>query len=435
MELRSYHEVQVGRDVFFVDTKYVNLRPIGGGSYGFVCSATDQSKGEKVAIKKIANVFHDLVDAKRILREIKLLRHFKHHENIIAVKDIITFPPNTIDFKDVYIITNLMESDLDRIISSSQPLSDQHFQYFLYQIFRGLKFIHSASVLHRDLKPSNLLVNANCDLAICDFGLARGIDAHGDSPLTEYVQTRWYRAPELLCEMTSYDQQIDVWSVGCIFAEMLRRKPFFRGETPQHQLETIVSVIGLPSQDLMEQIPQEAIAKAIYSGAECKPYPFKSYFPHNCSPVALDLLQRMLVFDPRERCTISEALEHEYLADLHRQMEEPLCDGVFDFEFERQVEAGVDIPKGDLQVMMFTEMQELLSGHETAGSSARADDASYRGVENVGMGGGGGGGGLTSPFAGGAAEMRAEGKDDGEGKFMEEDGMETARDYAEEDRR
>ena len=95
----------------------------------------------------------------------------------------------------------------------------------------------------------------------------------------------------------------------------------------------------------------------------------------------------------------------------------------------------MDIPKGDLQVMMFTEMQELLSGHETAGSGARADDASYRGVENVGMGGGGGGGGLTSPFAGGAAEMRAEGKDDGEGKYMEEDGMETARDYAEEDRR
>lgn len=96
----------------------------------------------------------------------------------------------------------------------------------------------------------------------------------------------------------------------------------------------------------------------------------------------------------------------------------------------------MDIPKGDLQVMMFTEMQELLSGHETAGSGARAHDASFRSVEDVVMdGGSGGGGGLTSPFAGGAAEMRAEGKDDGEGKYMDEDGMETARDYAEEDRR
>lgn len=96
-------------------------------------------------------------------------------------------PPNTTDFKDVYIITNLMESDLDRIIASSQPLTDQHFQYFLYQIFRGLKFIHSANVLHRDLKPSNLLVNANCDLAICDFGLARGVDTMTVDALTECV--------------------------------------------------------------------------------------------------------------------------------------------------------------------------------------------------------------------------------------------------------
>ena len=148
----------MSRDVFFVDVRYTNLRPIGGGSYGFVCSADDTLTGEKVhhtylawqavlwsqgfparvqvAIKKVANVFHDLIDAKRILREIKLLRHFRQHENIIAVKDIICVPPNTIDFKDVYIITNLMESDLDRIISSSQGLSDQHFQYFLYQIFR-----------------------------------------------------------------------------------------------------------------------------------------------------------------------------------------------------------------------------------------------------------------------------------------------------------
>uniref|UniRef100_A0A6U1B509 Mitogen-activated protein kinase n=1 Tax=Rhizochromulina marina TaxID=1034831 RepID=A0A6U1B509_9STRA len=361
MDPRPYHEVSVGQESFYVDVRYQNLKPIGGGSYGFVCSAEDTATGERVAIKKIRRVFNDLVDAKRILREIKLLRHFQNHENIITVKDLITVPPNTIDFTDVYIITNLMESDLDRIISSRQPLTDQHFQYFLYQILRGLKYIHSASVLHRDLKPSNLLVNANCDLAICDFGLARGVDQQTQELLTEYVQTRWYRAPELLCDMANYDSQIDVWSVGCIFAEMLRRKPFFRGESPQHQLETIVSVIGLPGEDLMEKITDEPIRKALYSGAECKPYPFRSYFPRDTNPVALDLLQRMLVFDPRYRCTIDQALEHEYLADLHRQMEEPLCDTPFDFDFEKQADPGVDIPQADLQMFMFSEMQELLS--------------------------------------------------------------------------
>jgi len=107
------------------------------------------------------------------------------------------------------------------------------------------------------------------------------------------VQTRWYRAPELLCETDTYDPQIDVWSVGCIFAEMLRRKPFFRGETPQHQLETIVSVIGLPSPRILDAIKAEPIRKALFSGAEAKPYPFKSYFPRDVNPVRW---RRMKIF-------------------------------------------------------------------------------------------------------------------------------------------
>ena len=116
----SYHRVAVARDVFEVDRRYVDLKPIGSGSYGMVASAFDTVTGQKVAIKKISDMFADLVDAKRILREIKLLRHFDGHENIIAIRDIITVPPATTDFRDVYIITNLMESDLDRIIASNQ---------------------------------------------------------------------------------------------------------------------------------------------------------------------------------------------------------------------------------------------------------------------------------------------------------------------------
>lgn len=105
----------------------------------------------------------------------------------------MTVPPNTQNFNDIYIVTNLMESDLEKIIRSKQVLTNQHFQYFLYQILRALKYIHSANVLHRDLKPGNLLVNANCDLAVCDFGLSRGFDIEYKDTLTEYVVTRWYR--------------------------------------------------------------------------------------------------------------------------------------------------------------------------------------------------------------------------------------------------
>lgn len=128
-----------------------------------------------------------------------------------------------------------------------QVLTDQHLQYFLYQILRGLKYVHSANVLHRDLKPSNLLVNANCDLALCDFGLARGFDSEGSDLLTEYVVTRWYRPPEVLCDCASYGKPVDIWGVGCIFAELMVHEPFFRGNDPQHQLGVILSKIGEPS--------------------------------------------------------------------------------------------------------------------------------------------------------------------------------------------
>ncbi|KAH8070051.1 MAP kinase [Aureococcus anophagefferens] len=371
---RKYHSVPLGRDQFYIDVRYTNLRPIGGGSYGVVCSADDTATGRRVAIKKIANVFSDLVDAKRILREIKLLRHFGSHENIVQVKDIITVPPNTIDFSDVYIVTNLMErarrvlgrrpearkpppraprSDLDRIITSRQTLTNQHHQYFLYQILRGLKYIHSASVLHRDLKPSNLLVNSNCDLAICDFGLARGFDDDAGK-LTEYVVTRWYRAPELLCETATTTAH--------------RRL---------HQLETIVSVLGKPGDGALEKIQHEAARKAIFAGAECEPYPFASYFPRDTSPTALDLLAKMLVFDPAARATVDAALEHPYLSELHGQMPEPLCDDTFDFEFERAATASSDegkdaLPKEEIQSMMFEEMVQLQLVMEDGGADAGA---------------------------------------------------------------
>jgi serine/threonine protein kinase len=117
-------------------------------------------------------------------------------------------------------------------------------QYFLYQILRGLKFIHSANVIHRDLKPSNLLLNANCDLKICDFGLAR--PSSESDMMTEYVVTRWYRAPELLLNSTDYSAAIDVWSVGCIFMELINRQPIFPGRDHMHQMRLITEVINLP---------------------------------------------------------------------------------------------------------------------------------------------------------------------------------------------
>ena len=230
------HSFPAGKHTFTIDKRYSMIRVVGSGAYGVVISASDAKTNKNCAIKMVPRAFNDEIDAKRILREIKLLKHMRH-ENIVGIVDMM--PPTARyleDFHDVYIVADLMETDLHRIIYSKQKLSIDHVQYFIYQVLRGLKYIHSADVIHRDLKPSNLLVNSNCDLKICDFGLARGInEAHaegrgGTMLLTEYVVTRWYRAPEIMLACHEYSKPIDLWSVGCIFAELIQRKPYFPGD-------------------------------------------------------------------------------------------------------------------------------------------------------------------------------------------------------------
>ena len=192
MEYTEFHQFKASGQQFVVPTSYSLVKPVGHGAYGVVVAALDSNSGKKVAIKKVGKAFEDAIDAKRILREILLMKKLVH-ENIIRIVDILPPPSDAEEFDDIYIVQDLMETDLHRIIYSRQALTVEHIQYFMYQILRGLKYIHSANVLHRDLKPSNLLLNSNCDLKICDFGLARGLEDEQAGGLTEYVVTRWYR--------------------------------------------------------------------------------------------------------------------------------------------------------------------------------------------------------------------------------------------------
>jgi len=318
-------------NLFEVDAKYTPIKPIGKGAYGVVCSARNTESGDKIAIKKIGNAFENAIDAKRTLREIKLLRHLLH-ENVIQIKDIMKPHAPQESFNDVYVVYELMDTDLHQIIRSSQPLSDDHCQYFVYQLLRGLKYVHSANVLHRDLKPSNLLLNANCDLKICDFGLAR--TSSEKEYMTEYVVTRWYRAPELLLSCTEYTTAIDVWSVGCIFAELLGRKPLFPGKDYIHQLNLITKVIGSPTTDAeLAFINSDKARRYIRSLPHHPRVDFAKLYPSS-SPLAVDLIDKMLVFDPSKRITVEEALEHPYLASLHDAQDEPAAASVFEFDFE-----------------------------------------------------------------------------------------------------
>lgn len=242
---------------FELDVRYIPERVIGRGAYGIVIEVRDETSRTKVAVKKIPGIFHNSLDAKRILREMRLLRLLRH-PNIAHVIDLMR--PSPIDkddlFNDVYLVMDIMDTDLQTIISSNQTLTISHICFLVFQLLKALVYLESANVVHRDLKPQNILVNGRCELRVCDFGLARAIKVDDstiveqpETEMTTYVVTRWYRAPELLLASGTYSSLIDVWSVGCIFAELLTRTPLFTGEDFLNQLDKIVFVLGTPNED------------------------------------------------------------------------------------------------------------------------------------------------------------------------------------------
>ena len=188
---------------------------VGQGAYGIVVAARDRETDDFVAIKKIEKAFDHKIIIKRTLRELRILRLLKHENVLYFYKALSQFIDNKMlilpncreDFCEIYIVSELMETDLASIIKSPQIIEEEQIQLFIYQLIRGLKYLNSAGILHRDLKPRNLLINSNCDLKICDFGLSRAvlpeIVAKGDK-LTNYVTTRWYRAPEVLLGYDCY---------------------------------------------------------------------------------------------------------------------------------------------------------------------------------------------------------------------------------------
>ncbi|XP_078161996.1 mitogen-activated protein kinase 15-like [Carex rostrata] len=345
---------------------------IGKGSYGVVCSAFDAHTGEKVAIKKINDIFEHVSDATRILREIKLLRLLRHPD-IVEIKHVL-LPASRREFRDIYVVFELMESDLHQVIKANDDLTPEHYQFFLYQLLRGLKYIHTANVFHRDLKPKNILANADCKLKICDFGLARV--AFHDTPTaifwTDYVATRWYRAPELCGSFFSkYTPAIDIWSIGCIFAELLTGKPLFPGKNVVHQLDIITDLLGTPSQETIARIRNEKARRYLSSMRKKKPVPFSQKFP-NADPLALRLLERMLAFEPKDRPSAEEALADLYFKNIANVDREPSAQPVtkMEFEFERR-----RLTKEDVRELIYREileyhpqmLKEFLQGTDSGG--------------------------------------------------------------------
>nr|DAD32057.1 TPA_asm: hypothetical protein HUJ06_010908 [Nelumbo nucifera] len=354
-------------------SRYQIQEVVGKGSYGVVGSAIDTHTRERVAIKKINDVFEHVSDATRILREIKLLRLLRHPD-IVEIKHIM-LPPSRREFKDIYVVFELMESDLHQVIKANDDLTPEHYQFFLYQLLRALKYIHTANVFHRDLKPKNILANADCKLKICDFGLARV--SFNDAPSaifwTDYVATRWYRAPELCGSFFSkYTPAIDIWSIGCIFAEMLTGKPLFPGKNVVHQLDLMTDLLGTPSAESISRIRNEKARRYLSSMRKKPPVPFSQKF-RDADPLALRLLERLLAFDPKDRPTAEEALADPYfngLANVDREPSSTQPISKLEFEFERR-----KLTKDDVRELIYREileyhpqmLQEYLRGGDQTG--------------------------------------------------------------------
>jgi mitogen-activated protein kinase 1/3 len=370
--MKHKHTFTIAGSEFIVDERYEYIKQIGVGAYGVVISCYDKKTNKNVAIKKVGNAFEDLIDAKRIVREIKLLRFFKH-DNIISLIDIQK-PPKRTGFEDIYIITDLMETDLHRVIYSRQELTDDHIQYFIYQILRGVLYMHSGNIIHRDLKPANILANKNCDLKICDLGLGRAevynydelknikpkkksnkktktdeSDSEEDPELTEYVITRWYRAPEVILCPSHYSKAVDIWSVGCIFAELLGRQPLFPGDHYLDQIQKIIAVTGTPKMEDLDFIQKKEAKEFFLKLVKRTKLTWSSLFP-NANPIALDLLEKMLTFNPKKRYTVEQCISHPYFEGLHDPDQEPIITSTFDWTFD-----AVELTKENLQSMIYDE--------------------------------------------------------------------------------
>ncbi|XP_032704142.1 mitogen-activated protein kinase 15 isoform X3 [Lontra canadensis] len=269
-----------------VAQRYLLKRRLGKGAYGIVWKAVDRRTGEVVAIKKIFDAFRDKTDAQRTFREITLLQELGDHPNIIRLLDVIRAEND----RDIYLVFESMDTDLNAVICKGRLLKDTHKRYIIYQLLRATKFIHSGHVIHRDQKPSNILLDSSCSVKLCDFGLARSLGGLPEGPegqaLTDYVATRWYRAPEVLLASRWYTPGVDMWSLGCILGEMLRGRPLFPGTSTLHQLELILETIPPPSKE-------------------------------DTPPEALDLLRGLLVFAPDKRLSAAQALQHPYVQRFH----------------------------------------------------------------------------------------------------------------------
>uniref|UniRef100_A0A7S3ACT9 Mitogen-activated protein kinase n=2 Tax=Haptolina ericina TaxID=156174 RepID=A0A7S3ACT9_9EUKA len=311
-----------------VTRKYEIAQKLGKGAYGIVWKAMDKKSKDTVALKKIFDAFQNATDAQRTFREIIFLQQMDEHENIVKLQNVLKADND----RDIYLIFEYMETDLHAVIRAN-ILEEIHKQYIMYQSYKALMYMHSADLVHRDMKPSNLLLNSECLMKVADFGLARSlVGSDGSKPegergnvLTDYVATRWYRAPEILLGSTKYGKAVDMWSLGCIFGEMLAGKPVFPGTSTLNQLEKIFEVVGRPSESEVASMQSQFAATMLDSlqteSTGTGSQGWKKHFPE-ATEVSLELMGSLMQVDPNKRLSAEAGLVHEYCKQFHDETSE-----------------------------------------------------------------------------------------------------------------
>ncbi|CAI4229534.1 unnamed protein product [Auanema sp. JU1783] len=306
---------------FEVPTRYYDLQYLNAGAQGTVVSAMDRVTGKSVAIKKMLNACSHPLTARRAYREFVLLTTMKH-PNIIQLLNAFTSTETVDGFTDIYVVMELMSHNLAEI-ATRMRLEHRTLSFFVYQMLCAIKHLHNSGVIHRDLKPSNIVVDDNCKLKVLDFGLARVVNSDPAMRMSDYVVTRYYRAPEVVLSIP-YDEKVDIWSVGCILAELVNHSVLFEGKDRIDQWTRIIKILGTPSEEFINTLG-DGVAKYVRQMNHYNPIPVKEFIPDSnfsketeleqvhLTDQCRDLLAHMLEIDPRRRYSVENALHHPYV--------------------------------------------------------------------------------------------------------------------------
>ena len=298
------------------ESKYIRTSKLGEGTYGVVYRAKDQKGQEIYALKKIRLQAEEEGIPSTAIREISLLKEL-NHINIVKLYEVLHSP------KKLTLVFEYVEQDLKKLIDSTngKGLDMKLVKSLLYQLLKGVDYIHKNKVLHRDLKPQNLLISKDNIVKIGDFGLARGYGI----PVKNYtheVVTLWYRPPDVLLGNKAYGTTVDIWSIGCIFAEMVSGKPLFPGNSESDQLKQIFKIKGTPSEKYapsLKEFSEWGVGENNFEN--CQEQDFHKLFP-NLDEKGIDLLQKFLQLEPTKRISAEGALKHPFFEDILPSMKE-----------------------------------------------------------------------------------------------------------------